>query len=150
MPASWLELHVRELRLLRLGISARQQLHQQNRHRFAQLPSVSGVSSSRNWVRNKATDSEETSSSNMELSAFSPLVSPLNRRAFSAPDGVHPGDPTVARDRLAIAWDLRLSGPARRSHPGPAAPAPKGWSPHRPPGPRSASGANGFGVVPVR
>ena len=78
-----------------------------------------GVSRSRNWVgATRAADSVEPSTTSLELSSLSSLFSPLNRRAFAAPDGVHPGDPTGARDRLAMAWD-------------PAAPAPKGWSLHR-------------------
>ena len=114
------------------------QLLLQQRTCFAQVQSDSGgVEEQELGRRNKAADSVEPSTTSLELSALSSLFSHLNRRAFSAPDGVHPGDPTGARDRLAMAWD-------------PAAPAPKGWSPHRPPGPGSASGANGFGVVPMR
>jgi hypothetical protein len=100
----------------------------------SQVQAVSrGAEEQVSGLRNKATDSEETSLTSLELSALSPLFSPLNRRAFSAPDGVHPGDPKVACDRLAIAWD-------------PAAPAPKGWSRRSSPGPESVAGANGSGV----
>ncbi len=72
----------------------------------SQVQAISrGAEEQESGLRNKATDSEEASLTSLELSALSPLFSPLNRRAFSAPDGVHPGDPTVARNRLAMAWD---------------------------------------------